>query len=31
MTPRNEWLFRLVGATVGILALLNTGRRNGWL
>jgi hypothetical protein len=31
MTPRNEWLFRLAGTTIGLLALLDTGRRRGWL
>jgi hypothetical protein len=31
MTPRNQWLLRLAVSLIGLLLLLNTGMRRGWL
>jgi hypothetical protein len=31
MTPRSQWLLRLAVSLIGLLLLLNTGMRRGWL
>lgn len=31
MDPEMKWLLQLVGAVVGVVSLLETGRRRGWI
>jgi hypothetical protein len=31
MSPKDQWLLRLLASLFGLLMLLNTGRRRGWI
>jgi hypothetical protein len=31
MDPELKWLLQLVGAVVGVVSLIETGRRRGWI
>jgi hypothetical protein len=31
MDPELKWLLQLVGAVVGVVSLLEIGRRRGWI
>ncbi len=31
MSPKNQWLLRLLLSVIGLLMLLNTGVRRGWI
>jgi hypothetical protein len=31
MSPKHQWLVRLALAVIGLIMLLNTGARRGWI